>query len=407
MRWNYALGGVLLLALVLRMAAAFVWQDRMPADKQFVFPDSYSYWALGRSIAQGEPYQYGTPDARVFRTPGYPLLLAGLFSLGAESVLAARLLGAVLGTAAVAATYALARVLFNARAGVLAALITAVYPGAIALSVFVLSEALFVPLMMLNLLLWALAWRLPNRNGARMAAAGAGIAAAAATLARPSWLMLVPLAIVVGLLIAPARAKHLELSLCVLALLILCMTPWWVRNARVTGRFVPTTLQVGASLYDGLNPQATGASDMRFVPDFQRQQRDQPLAEGESLEYALDRRMRNAALDWARQNPWRVMELVAIKFARMWNVWPNEADFRAWPLRLLIAASYLPLMALALWGVWRLGCGWPALLCWLPAAYLTLLHVVFVSSLRYREPAMLPLAALAAAVVEQWWRKRE
>ena len=35
-------------------------------------------------------------------------------------------------------------------------------------------------------------------------------------------------------------------------------------------------------------------------------------------------------------------------------------------------------------------------LCWLPAVYLTLLHVVFVSSLRYREPAMLALLALAA-----------
>jgi hypothetical protein len=35
-------------------------------------------------------------------------------------------------------------------------------------------------------------------------------------------------------------------------------------------------------------------------------------------------------------------------------------------------------------------------LCCLPAVYLTLLHVVFVSSLRYRDPAMLALLALAA-----------
>ncbi len=167
----------------------------------------------------------------------------------------------------------------------------------------------------------------------------------------------------------------------------------------MTGHFVPTTLQVGASLYDGLNPRATGASDMSFVPEFVALEQQEPEG-GESFEYRLDRRMRHASLEWVETHPGRALQLALIKFARLWNVWPNESEFRSWPMRMAVAATYLPLLGLSLAGVLRFTPrGWPYVLCWLPAVYLTLLHMIFVSSLRYREPAMLPLAVLAAGAL--------
>src|SRR5690606_17813762 len=98
-----------------------------------------------------------------------------------------------------------------------------------------------------------------------------GAIAGCTTLVKPSWLLFTPFAICVGLATQPDRKRHLLAGVALLLGLVLVMAPWWIRNARLTGMFVPTTLTFGASLYDGLNPNATGASNMDFIPDYKSQ----------------------------------------------------------------------------------------------------------------------------------------
>jgi hypothetical protein len=75
-------------------------------------------------------------------------------------------------------------------------------------------------------------------------------------------------------------------------------------------------------------------------------------------------------------------------------------------MRLAMLVTYVPLLALSLVGVWRFTSrGWRYMLTWLPAVYLTMLHVVFVSSIRYREAAMMALCVLAAGVVAEASRR--
>ncbi len=399
---------ILAVALCARLAVGVWWQARL-GDRPFFFGDSAGYWELARTIAVGEPYQYLSPEARVFRTPGYPLVLSSVFLLYGERppILAARVLSAILGTFAVGAAGWWTTRLFDARAGRIVGWITAIYPGSVALGMFVLSEAPFCPLMLAHLGLWSAAWQNSSWKRALCLALAAGVAAAGAVLMRPSWLLFTPFALGVGVLFVRQRGRQLWLGAALCAALVVCMVPWWIHNARVTGRFVPTTLQVGASLYDGLHPGATGGSDMRFVPELTALERAAGNPnDADVFEVRVDRRMWNASLAWAAENPGRVLELAGIKFLRMWNVWPNEPAFRGWPTRLALLATYVPLLILSLVGVWRFTpWGWPYVLAWLPAVYLTLLHVIFVSSLRYREPAMLALAVLAAGVIAGATRK--
>src|SRR3954447_17708240 len=144
LHFGWSLTAILAVALIVRLAAGVWWQQRLPAGQKFAFGDSESYWQLGRAIAHGQPYEYGPDRLKIFRTPGYPALLAPLFWFAGEpSVLWARALSAVLSTAAVGLAAALAKILFDDRVALLAAAIAALYPESIALGVFVLSEAGF------------------------------------------------------------------------------------------------------------------------------------------------------------------------------------------------------------------------------------------------------------------------
>jgi hypothetical protein len=405
-----AITATLLLAFLVRLAAAVWWQQRVESPDGFasVEGDAFSYWNLGRSIAEGKPYSYAY--SRVFRVPGYPLVLSLLFTIrNPPPVLWARALGAVFGTAAVGGVIALGHQLFGPRCAVIAGIMAAFYPGAIGMSVLVLSEALFCPFMLLHLLCWVAAERADRSCIAWGLAVAGGCAAGAANLIRPSWLLFTPVAACLGVLCGPNRARHVFVAAIMLASTAATMTPWWIRNYHVTGAFVPTSLEIGASLYDSWNPNATGGSNMHFVDDFRAELlRAEPGSQtsAEVFEIRLDRTMRDAAVSWARAHPRRVLQLAGEKFWRMWGPWPNSPDIGGSAFRWIIAVGYCPLLLAGLWGVIKYrSSGWRYWLCVLPAVYFTLLHVIFVSSIRYRQPAMLPWIVLGAGAVAAWvWR---
>ena len=392
----------LCLAFLLRLGVAFYWQARFAGDG-FHFGDSEGYWVLARTIADGEPYKYGRGGPAVFRAPGYPALLAPIFLVFGDEppVMVARVQGVLFGALAVLGVWLLARRLFGEGAATLAAFAAAVYPGLIALSVPILTEAPFCGLVPFQLWLWTLAWQAPTIRRCLLLAVAVGLLGAAITLVRPSWLLFMPFAIGLGAVLGRPKFRHVLVGVGIMVGLVAGMTPWWIRNARVTGHFVPTTLQVGASLYDGWNPHATGASDMSYVSAFEREEREaeaRGLADtDDTFEYRLNRRMRDAAVNWAKENPAIVVRLAFVKFARIWNFWPNEPAFSSPVIRLAVAVAYIPLLVLGLVGAWQtIGRGWPYSLCFLPAVYLTMLHMIFIGSIRYREPAMLGLIVLAA-----------
>ena len=110
--------------------------------------------------------------------------------------------------------------------------------------------------------------------------AASGVLGGLATLMRPDWLLFVPFVAVAGLFLTRHRVKHLLASDRHVAGSGRGDGAVVVAKSAGGVRVFPTTLQVGASLYDGLNPRANGESDMWFVPQFAADQRQRAGKEG-------------------------------------------------------------------------------------------------------------------------------
>ncbi len=408
---------LLSVALATRVGVAIWWQDQLAASGQrFAMGDSESYWVLAHQIANGEPYQYGSPDAAVFRTPLYPWLLSWVVDPQERvvdpqaGILAARVMGCVFGTLAVALMMWTTKRHFGSAASIVAGVLVTFYPGGIISSVLVLSEAPFMPLMLMVLVCLT---NLQSAIGKGIKPSiSAGVLSGLAVLARPSWLLFPPFYFLLQLVFSKQRLRYFLLAIVTGIFVALTMLPWWIRNYQVTGHFVLTTLQVGASLYDGLHPNATGGSDsgMQFVLEFGEQLRAEDALQTippSGFEYRLNQRLSEAAILWASENPGRAFQLSGLKIARTWWPWPAVTELPGGMVsRALFALSTCSILIPGLFFVVRRRSWNTDLVPFLvPMVYFTCLHAVFVGSIRYREPALFAFSLFAAPQYMDWFQQ--
>ncbi len=397
---------ILLVAFASRLTAAVVVQQHVGDQLCLIAGDAQGYWDLARQVAAGDEFSLYDPPRRIHRMPGFPALLALSMLLFGESSFAARCLVAVVGMLACWFVYLLGRRLCDELTALLACALTAIAPAMVGFSVLLLSETLFAATLTLSLWLsanWLVAGDRRQGTGDRgqvsaccrlspvscLWAFATGVGIAVATYVRPSWLLAGPVLAVLAVWLAKDRRRVLLEAAVMLLGLFGAMLPWAYRNHSICGHWVFTTLWSGPSLYDGLSPTATGESDMRFFD------RDNLMAS--RLEYDVDQHYRSAAWQFAKQNPLRAVELARIKLGRYWQPWPNAPQFGGLGPGLLVAGFFVPVVALACVGGWRVRHQpWAWLLTAGPILYFAAIHAVFVGSLRYRLPAEYALCVLAA-----------
>lgn len=393
---------VFLLALLPRVGwIALRWAQVGP---QLEFPDEQIHWQLATNLALNGALV--TDDGRfVARMPLYPMLLAPFALWGSVGVLGAKLLQAALGAAAAWLSLRFGSAALGRRAGVIAGILVAIDPFGVFFSNLLLTESPFVPVIIAAT---ASAWYLAADPARRdpCNTLGLSLFGVAAIFLRPAstpWVFALWLCLVV--MDRLRWRTMLRIAICALVL-ALALIPWGLRNRSVVGDFAWLSANGGVTLYDAQGPQANGASNQSFLEEM-------PELRGLN-ELALDQRLQLRAIDQMKRDPGRVLSLAAVKFSRLWNLVPNLESYRGSAAAIANAVFTGIVLLAALIGMIRLMAGrrhiamrnaaigrWLVLVI-LPVVVFTLLHCIYIGSVRYRVPLMPFVELLAAAAFAHW-----
>lgn len=255
------------------------------------------------------------PDA--LRGPGYPLLLATMYSMIGESPWSARLANALLGGALTLLTGMLAQKAGAAGRAWLASAVVAVYPALVLSSVYLMPEGFYTVLAALCLLL-------VGHRGAAFALA-AGVVAGVAILTRSVGTALFAAPVLVwsdavrrGRAGWPLATSRLGLFV---AACVVTLAPWLLFTSRVAGGPLLDATS-GFNLLAGNNPRATGRLEMRDEPWLR-----QTYLVGASSAADVNARGVAAGVAWARDNPGPWLRLAAAKLAYLFGL---EGREHAW-----------------------------------------------------------------------------
>jgi tetratricopeptide (TPR) repeat protein/4-amino-4-deoxy-L-arabinose transferase-like glycosyltransferase len=397
------LAAVLLLALVLRV----VWVLQMRANPYFEDPqlDQRLFVDWGRAVAHGE--RFGT---ETFPTaPLYAWFLGGVFALTGGSLLAARLVQAVIGTLAVGLVHAIGKRCFGPVVGLVAALFAATSWIVLYYDGELLRESVVNAANLAGILgTLALAKR-PSLRTSLLAGLAWGVAA----LLRQQVLLLLPCLAV--WLLASARIPWKRVLLFGAAAFapILPVTAY---NAIAGGDLVLISAEGGQTLWIGNNPQADGLTgftndtrgdvlghfeDGRAIAE---RETGRKLSPSETSSFYVKK-----TLAFVRENPGKAAGLLLKKLGLLFTDWEygNPEQPRFFTERFTPVSRWLPFgfgaaLALAVIGLWASRRGAMAVFpLW---GFLVVYGgsiALFLVSARYREP-LLPALFVYSACGTVW-----
>jgi 4-amino-4-deoxy-L-arabinose transferase-like glycosyltransferase len=394
----------------MRLAVIFATPHFVPVTDAAEYDRDAVTLVNAGSFAESDATFHGGPTA--YHPPLFPVALAGVYKLvgtGSEHTRwdAGRVLEAVLGAIAVLLTGLIATRLWGARVGLVAAGIAAVDPPLILVGSSLLSESLFIPLVL------AAVWAALNyRDTERLRwAAIAGALTGLCALTRGNGVFLI---IPIALLLWTGRPRFTRPALAAPALAlaagILMLVPWTIRNLHVFHSLVPITTETGYALEGTYNSAVQ--NDKRFPalwrPPLASMQGafNQPGANEASVSSALT----HEALHYIHRHPgsvattfyWNTLRLLNLTGAGVERDFAGGEGYPPWLAELSVYAFWV-LLGLVLAGVFQRALRAAPRALWLCPLVIFLSTAPLLGLTRYRSPADPFLIMPAALALLAGW----
>lgn len=317
----------LLIALALGLLIRLAVLAQTPALGQKII-DEQQYSEIARNIVAGHGFGWGPGNLTSIRPPLYPGMLAAIWAAaGSENLQAVRVVQILLALGTAGLVYALGTRLYGRAVGRWAAAVCWLYPSFIFFNFLILTETLFIFLLMAFLLATVALIQAPRPWIAVACGVSLGLAALTRSVLWPLPILFCPL---LAVLIRAPLARRVALPALVLAGYALVVAPWAVRNTRLQHVLTVVDTMGGMNLRMG-NYEYTPDDRMwdavglegekSWVYGLAAEHPGKSITEGQKEKWA-----QHKAIEYMRAHPLTTIRRSFIKFADFWGL---EREFMA------------------------------------------------------------------------------
>ncbi len=311
------IGGIIfIVSVVVRIAfvSSIIGLNHGQGNVAVLNGDERDFISRAEHINSGLGLTAGNPHDRMWRMPAYPFWLASVFAAFGRQLTLVRLFQAVLGGLACVLLFAIARRIFDQTVAMLAALYFAFYPPHLYMAGQILSENLLLPAALLATLAFLKMMEKPSIRSAALCGVLAGLSA----LVKPESGIVAAAMIATIWLIGRERRPGLSAALALA--IVLVITPWMIRNYRLSGHLVLSSVG-GEAFWGGNNEYVLDQPKYRgywMAPADMPEQFEQVLAA--PTEYERDRVRWRLGWEFLDTHRGDIPRLVFYKLRRFYSV---------------------------------------------------------------------------------------